>query len=289
VVTAERNVKGANVVFFGGSTGIGHATAMELGRRGAAILIVGRGRAAGETAAAQVRAAGAASAEFLAGDLSSVAGIQAVAAGVRAWRPTLHGILHTAMSAFSHKVVTADGFELAFALQYFARAALNRMLAERLAASGDGRIVHIAGDVPGFIKPNFDDLQFERQKWTFFKSVLGTHVLGFLHIQEAARRWHDMPVTISAACVGSTKTKAMTDPNMPLIMRLMGLLGTRPEVSAVNAVKLLTCAAAENAKGSILRKPKQYSPERLSLDPARAARLWDLTGEAAAARGLKLP
>lgn len=288
-MTAERNIRDANFVFFGGSTGIGHAAARELGRRGAAVLIVGRSRAAGETAATRVKAAGAVSAECLAGDLSSVAGVKAVADSVRAWRPVLHGIMHTAMSAFSREIVTADGFELAFALQYFARAALNRLLVSHLAASGDGRIVHIAGDVPGFIKPDLDDLQFKRHPWTFFKAVLGTHALGSLHIQEAAKRWREMPVTITAACVGSTKTKAMADPNMPLIMRLMGLFGTSPEVSAVNAVRILTAASARDVNGSSLRKPKTYSPTPLSLDPTRAVQLWELTSKLAAERGLKLP
>lgn len=51
------------------------------------------------------------------------------------------------MAVFKGKQFTTDGFEFAFALQYFARAALNRPPVDRLAASGDGRIVHIAGNV----------------------------------------------------------------------------------------------------------------------------------------------
>src|SRR5277367_3327199 len=223
----ERPLSGTNFVFFGGSTGIGRAAAIEVAKRGASILIVGRGRAAGETAASLLKSSGARSAEFLAGDLSTVAGVAAAAGSVRAWKPALHGIMHTAMAAFSSKQVTVDGLELAFALQYFARAALNRLLVDPLAASGDGRIVQIAGDVPAMFMPDLDDLQFERRKWSFFKSVLGTHLLGFLHIQEAAKRWQGQPVTIAASCVGSsrTRTKAMSDPLMPLSMRFMGALG----------------------------------------------------------------
>jgi NAD(P)-dependent dehydrogenase (short-subunit alcohol dehydrogenase family) len=285
----ERSVRGSNFVFFGGSTGIARATALELGRRGASVLIVGRGRQAGQAAVDAVVAAGATSADFLAGDLSTVAGIHSVAEGVKAWRPQLHGIMHTAMAAFNRKQVTADGLEFAFALQYFARAVLNRALVDHLAASGDGRIVHIAGDVPAFIRPDLDDLQFERRKWGFFKSVLGTHALGFLHIQEAARRWHDLPVTISASCVGPTKTKAMAQPEMSLVMRLMGLAGTTPEVSAMNAVRLLTKASAQDANGAVLRKPKRYSPQSLALDPAACEKLWNITGELAHRHGLTLP
>jgi NAD(P)-dependent dehydrogenase (short-subunit alcohol dehydrogenase family) len=285
----ERPVAGAAFVFFGGSTGIGRAAAVELGRRGADVLIVGRGPNAGAAAVAQVRAAGAGAADFLAADLSTVAGVRAAAEGVQAWRPALHGVTHTAMTALRAKQVTEDGFELAFALQYFARAALNRLLVDRLAASGDGRIVHIAGDVPSFIKPDLDDLQFDRTKWSFMKAVLGTHVLGFLHIQAAAERWRERPVTIAASCVGSTKTKAMADPEMPWAMRMMGRFGAEPEVSAANSIKLLTDLSVPDAKGAILRNPKRYSPQPISRSQADAARLWDITTRLAAERGLVLP
>ncbi|AYM14712.1 MULTISPECIES: SDR family NAD(P)-dependent oxidoreductase [Agrobacterium] len=286
---AERSVANANFVFFGGSSGIGRATAIELGRRKANVLIVGRSVEAGEAAVNAVKQAGASSADFLSGDLSTVAGVAAVADGVREWKPELHGVLHTAMAAFKGKQVTSDGLEFAFALQYLARAALNRLLVDRLEASGDGRIVHIAGNVPKIFMPDLDDLQFEQRKWSFFKSVLGTHLLGFLHIQEAAKRWNGRSVTIAAACVNSTKTKAMSDPSMPLVMRLMGLFGATPEKSAENAVRLLTDASAAGTNGAMLRNPKHYSPEPLALEPADAARLWAITGQIAARGGVTLP
>lgn len=285
----ERDIRDSNFVFFGGSTGIGSAAAAALAQRGASILLVGRNREAGQAAAAELRDRGATIADFLQADLATVAGVAAAAEGVKAWRPALHGVVHTAMAAFSGKQITADGFEFPFALQYFARAALNRLLCAQLAASGDGRIVQIAGNVPNSFKPDLDDLQFERRKWSFFKSVLGTHVLGFMHIQEAAARWQGLPVTIAAACVGSTKTKAMLDPQMPLIMRLMGRFGTTPEKSATNAVRLLTQRSAADANGAVLRNPKQYHPEPVAMDRAETARLWDITTELAAQHGLQLP
>lgn len=285
----ERKVRDGNFVFFGGSTGIGRAAAIEIGRRGGNVLVVGRSKAAGEVAVSEIRAVGAASAAFLPGDLSTLEGMAGVADGVKAWKPELHGILHTAMAAFNGKQVTADGLEFSFALQYMARATLNRLLAETLAASGDGRIVHIAGVVPNFMMPDLDDLQFERRKWGFFKAVMGTHLLGFLHIEEASRLWRDRPVTLAAACVGATKTKAMLDPSMPLIMRVMGRIGTTPELSARNAVRLLTVDEAADARGSILRSPKAYRPERIALDAAKATKLWAITTELAARSGVRLP
>ena len=288
-MTLERQIKNANFVFFGGSTGMGLATAKEIGRRGGNVLIVGRGEEAGQQAVAEVRAAGAASAEFHQADLSTLEGMVAAAEGVKAWRSDLHGIVHTAMAAVVGKQMTVDGLEFAFALQYLARAVLNRLLADNLANSGDGRVIFVAGDVPLMFMPPLDDLQFERRKWGHMKSVMGTHLLGQLHIQEATRLWGNRPITLTAVCVGPTKTKAMSDPRMPLLMRILGKFGTTPEASAVNIVRALTADSAAEIAGAKLPKPKLYIPKRIALDPNDAANLWTITSEIVSNRGFTLP
>src|SRR5690606_18668647 len=161
----ERDIKNKNFVFIGGSEGMGRAAALALAKRGASVLIVSRGKEAGNAAVAQAKSAGATSADFLAADLSTIAGISAAAEGIKAWQSDIHGLMHTAMSAFNKRIVTEDGLDFAFALQYFARAALNRLLMDNLAASGDGRVVQVAGNVSeGMAGVDLDDLQFERRK-----------------------------------------------------------------------------------------------------------------------------
>lgn len=286
----ERKILGKNFVFVGGTQGMGRAAAFALAERGASLLIVGRNQSVGAAAASEAKAKGATSAEFLSADISTVSGIIKAANGIRAWKPELHGLMHTAMSAFSHKIFTADGLEFAFALQYFARAALNRLLIDRLADSGDGRIVHVAGNVsPGMARVDLDDLQFEHRTWSFFKSVLGTHHLGFLHLQEAAKRWGALPVIFTASCVETVKTQAMLDPRMPFIMRLMGRFGTTPELASRNAVTLLCTSETENIRAAIVPNSKKYAPQPFNRDAADATKLWDITTALAQERGLILP
>lgn len=268
---------------------MGLATAKEIGRRGGNVLIVGRGEAAGNAAVEQVRAAGANSAAFFQADLSTLEGMAAAAQGVKTWRGELHGIVHSAMTAMVGKQMTKDGLEFAFALQYLARAVLNRLLADNLARSGDGRVIFVSGNVAMMFMPPLDDLQFERRKWGFMKSVMGTHLLGHLHIQEATKLWSDRPITLTAVCAGPTKTKAMTDPRMPLLMRIMGRFGTTPEASAVNIVRALTAVSAAEIAGAKLPKPKLYVAERIALKPDDAAKLWSITSGIAASRGVSLP
>ena len=80
----------------------------------------------------------------------------------------------------------------------------------------------------------------------------------------------------------------MLDPKMPLIMRILGMVGTKPEISARNAVTTLVKSSAGGANGAVLRKPRAWTPERLAFDPAKAAKLWDITTQLAADHGVTL-
>jgi NAD(P)-dependent dehydrogenase (short-subunit alcohol dehydrogenase family) len=279
-----------NFVFVGGSDGIGRATALNVARTGSDILVVARDEGRGNAAVAALRAAGASDATYLKADVGTIAGAAAAARAIVGWRPEIHGLLHSAMSSFSRRVVTPDGLELAFALQYLARAIINRITAGTLAASGDGRIVHLAGAVPyRMARPNLDDLQFERRKWGFFKAILSSQVEGFLFLDEAGRRWSDRPIALYAAAMPSTRTKAMLDPAMPMIMRLMGRFGASPERSAGNPTRLLLDEQALGPRVGILSDHKRFVATPFDVPTNEAARLWDITTRLAASKGVELP
>lgn len=281
----ERNLRDANIVFVGGSGGIGLAAAIAVARRGADVLIVGRDRARGEQAASTARAAGARGATWLPSDVSSVSGMAKAIEGIRSWRPALHGLVHTATTVRFQRTTTPDGLELAFGLQYLARYVLNRALVGQLAASGDGRIIHVGGKAPSGFLPDFDDLQFERRKWSLLSLLMSSQVLGYLHVQEAAKRWQWLPVTLSIACVGPTRTNNVRE--QPWWIRaLYSVIATTPERSAENIVRLLVTADARNANGAALFDPKRFQPTLLSYDAALTTRAWEISEALARERGI---
>lgn len=209
---------------------------------------------------------------------------QAVAR-IRAARPVIHGLVHSAMTVSFRRATTADGFELAFGLQYLARYALNRALVGELAASGDGRIVHVGGKAPSGLLPDLDDPQFERRRWSLLPALMSSQVLGYLHVQEAASRWRGLPVTASIACVGMTRTQnAMSGPFW--VRALYSVAAVTPERSAENVVRLLTAADASEAHGAVLFDPKRFAPTPLAYDAALARRAWELSERLVRERGL---
>lgn len=80
-----------------------------------------------------------------------------------------------------------------------------------------------------------------------------------MFLDEASRRWADMPITLHATGIGTTKTKVMTSPDIHWIMRLMAKFGTTPEKSARNAIALLLNSATPSPAKGLLKKPGEFS------------------------------
>ncbi|QIW96244.1 hypothetical protein AMS68_001762 [Peltaster fructicola] len=284
-----RSLQGKHFAFFGGTAGIGFAAAQALAAEGASIALIGRSQSTGQSAVSTLKSAGAGEVAFLEGDLSTLKGGQAAAAKVQAWSPVLDGVVHSALTACNEKRMTADGLEFYYAMQYQVRITIDSLLRDNLAASGDGRIVHLAGPAPKMLTPNLNDLQYEKTSWGFYKACIGTHNLFFMFIQEARLRWQQQAISIAAVCVSSTKTKMQLDPSMPLLMRLSNYFAVTPEVSAQNIITYMRWRKIEEKdrfgifwdyKKSQISEPQQ--PEQ------SARQLWSYTKQIAAMKGVVL-
>src|SRR5689334_8087090 len=84
------------VLITGGSSGIGRATAVSFGERGARVVLLARGRPALEEAAAEVRAAGAADVVVCPADVTDEDAVRAVVDGVVARFGRLDVVAHCA-------------------------------------------------------------------------------------------------------------------------------------------------------------------------------------------------
>lgn len=125
-------------VVTGGTSGLGEAAAVALGKAGWRVLIVGRDAARG---AEVVKQAGSAS-EFLQADLFSLADVRRLADEVKQRAPSLDLLVNNAGGVFSKGPATVDGLERTFALNVAAPFELTEALLEPLAAA-KGRVVNV--------------------------------------------------------------------------------------------------------------------------------------------------
>ncbi|QPC92179.1 SDR family NAD(P)-dependent oxidoreductase [Mesorhizobium sp. INR15] len=141
------DLKNKTILITGSTDGVGRVVARKLGAAGARVLVHGRDTARGKAAIAEIEALGG-KAEFLTADLSSLAEIRGLAEAVRAKTSRLDILINNAGVGTSgqdaKRQLSADGYELRFAVNYLAGFLLTAELLALLKASAPARIVNVA-------------------------------------------------------------------------------------------------------------------------------------------------
>src|SRR5689334_214241 len=100
-------LQGKTVLVTGATTGIGRATAIDLARQGAEVVITARDPAKAESTLAEIRAAAPqAKTDVLYADLSSLAEVRKLAAEYRARHPRLDVLVNNAGAIFMKRLVS---------------------------------------------------------------------------------------------------------------------------------------------------------------------------------------
>lgn len=143
---SDIDMSGKIAIVTGSDTGIGLETARALAARHATVVLAGRNMTKMEAAEAEIKRS-VPHAKLLVPqqtlDLSSFAMVQALAHSLKQF-PAIHVLVNNAgVASTSHPVLTNDGFDLVFEVDYLAPWLLTHLLLPQLRA-GKGRIVNVA-------------------------------------------------------------------------------------------------------------------------------------------------
>jgi len=159
------SLKGKTILVTGSTDGVGRFVAERLAADGAEAIVHGRDRARGESLVQQIRKAGG-EARFFRADFASLAEVKSFASAVR--RSAHHidvlvnnaGIGSAGQGRQESRELSADGFELRFAVNYLAPFLLTRLLLPWLERAKEARIVNVAS--AGQQAIDFSDVMLER-------------------------------------------------------------------------------------------------------------------------------
>jgi len=280
-------VEGKVVLVTGASSGIGRATAVELARRGARLLLVGRNPERCDAALAEVRAAAGDDCRMIATDLASLAAIRALADEVSAVTDRIDVLVNNAATFVTHRTTTVDGFETTFAVNHLAYFLLTGLLLPLLRRSPAARIVSVASNGHRMAGVDLDDLQSERSYSTF--RVYGqSKTANILWNRELARRLEGTGMTANCLHPGGVRSNLGTG-NGPVLDRLQRII-TRfmksPEKGARTSVYLATSPEVEGVTGRYFVNCREKQPAPHATDPDTARRLWGISEELV---GLRYP
>lgn len=265
----------------GANSGIGRATALELAKMGATVVMVARNPEKGEAAMSEIKKeTGNDSVELLLADLSSLQSVRQLASQFQTKYSGLHVLINNAGLFNARPHLTPEGYEMTFAINYLAPFLLTNLLLDQLKASAPSRIVNVSsvGHYDGHI--NFDDLNMEKS-YGGWKAYQQSKLALVLFTRELAKRLHGTGVTANSLHPGTVATNIWSRPAGPMgfIMTIPKLFMTNPKEGAETVVYLASSPDVEHMSGEYWEKLKIKKSSEESYNEDVAERLWDVSAQ----------
>ncbi|KAK9412647.1 dehydrogenase/reductase SDR family member 13-like [Crotalus adamanteus] len=201
------SLRGKTVLITGANTGIGKATAVDLARRGARVILACRDKARGESAVCDIRReSGNSEVILMILDLANLNSVRAFAQTFLKLEPRLDILINNA-GVFKDGQTT-DGFDLGFQVNHLAHFLLTHLLLDRLKRCAPSRVVIVSSCWHLYGKIDFrtiHKLVEGMKKGTL--SYCNSKLANILHMLELANRLEGTNVTCYVVHPGVVKTE----------------------------------------------------------------------------------
>uniref|UniRef100_A0A8C5RT60 Retinol dehydrogenase 14 n=1 Tax=Laticauda laticaudata TaxID=8630 RepID=A0A8C5RT60_LATLA len=208
-------MEGKTAIITGANSGLGRATAAELLRQGARVIMACRDCGRAEEAARELRAevglcsrgGGECRGELVVHelDLASLSSVRSFCQQVLQEEPRLDVLINNAGIFQCPYMKTEDGFEMQFGVNHLGHFLLTNLLLGLLKSSVPSRIVVVSSKLYKYGEINFDDLNSElsyNKSFAYSRSKLGN----ILFTRELARRIQNSGVTVNVLHPGIVRT-----------------------------------------------------------------------------------
>ena len=269
----------------GANAGIGKITARGLAKMGATVVMVCRNKERGEDALNHIKQETSNhSVRLLLADFSSQSSIRNLATDFGTRYPALHVLINNAAIIPARRMITEDGLEMQFAVNYLAPFLLTSLMHNVLVKSAPARIVNVSASYHKESPPiNFDDLQSEREPYDSRKVYASTKLATIMFTYELARRLQGTGVTANCLHPGVIETTLMQDfvlgasPLSEERMARIKQLTIDLEEGASTSLYLATSPEIEGVSGRYFDNRQVVSSSKASYDEIAAKRLWELS------------
>ena len=265
----------------GGTSGIGHSTALLLAKKGYNIYIVGRSEEACRAVMDELRSIRPdGTFGYYVCDLLSQAQIKRMAEKIRLEHRHLDVLVNNAGGVFASRMLTDEGIEKTFALNHLAYFTLTRELLPLLQAAPEPRIVCVSSDSHLKGKIDFDNLQGEK-KYFIMSQYENTKLMNVLFVKELSRRLQGTGITVNALHPGVVKTKiGSKSKNLFFGMAWQTfsvLAGISEERGAATSVYLASSEDVKGVTGQYFSDCRPAKTNPIAEDETVAKRLWEET------------
>jgi len=265
----------------GANSGIGKVTAKVLAAGGVTVIMVCRNRDKGEAARHEiVGKTRNENVELMIADFSDLRQVRRLAAEVKAKYSRLHTLVNNAGAYNGKRMITADGYEMTFAVNHLGYFLLTVELLDLLKSSAPARIVNVASEAHRNSHINFDDLNLENG-YSGWKAYAQSKLANVLFTYKLASKLEGTGATANCMHPGFVGTNIFNHVKGigGKIVRLITPFMRTPEKGADTVIWLASSPEVEGITGRyfIDRKDRQSNQE--SYNVAIASRLWEVSEE----------
>ncbi len=239
------SVAGKQIVVTGPTSGIGRAIALELGARGAVVVLACRNVAKGQQVADEIVRCGGPVPSVLHLDTASQQSIAAFALAYGERHTRLDALVNNAGVSYSERRTTADGIELTLATNVLGYQYLSLAMLGRLKASAPSRVVNVASAFAGHL--DVDDLQFTRRPYDGLQAYRQSKACNRLLTWALAGRLEGSGVTANAMTPGFVAGTGLPQNLSPELRQAYSLRTGR--TSAEGADTAVWLAASDDVAG----------------------------------------
>ncbi|PSQ99965.1 MAG: retinol dehydrogenase [Bacteroidetes bacterium SW_11_64_17] len=288
-----KDMHGTVCVVTGANSGIGKATATELARLGARVVMVCRNRERGRDAQAEIQAtaemahpSSADTVDLQIADLAVQEEVYHLGETIRADYDRLDVLVNNAGVFLESREETVDGIEATFAINHLAPFLLTHLVLPRLketaGRAGESRVITVSSEAHRGASINFDDLNAE-EGYNPLQAYAQSKLANILFTHELARRMRDKGVLANAVHPGVVDTNLWRGSGwIARIGRLFSWLYKHPDEGARSVVHLAASPEVADVTGQYFSETDVVNPSPEAYDEKVEARLWtksrELTG-----------
>ena len=260
---------GKTALITGSTDGVGRMVAVRLGQAGARVLIHGRDQSRGQQVVADIKTAGG-NATFLAANLASLAEVRRLAETIRKTEQRLDILINNAGigTAGTARLLSEDGHELRFAVNYLAGFLLTDLLLPLLKTSAPARIVNVSS--LGQQALDFTDVMLTHE-YSGIRAYRQSKLAQILFTFDLAQELEGSGITVNALHPATFMNTKM--------VRDFGTPRSTVEEGALAILKLATSAEVEGRSGLYFNGQEEARADTQAYDPQARQRLRRLSLE----------
>jgi len=269
-------------VITGATSGIGKETALALAQKGHAVYMLVRDVVKGE----QVRKAIIAESRnegvyVIYCDLADLQTVSAAAEKLKGGLFAINVLINNAGGIINEREVSADGYEMTFALNHLGHFLLTQGLMPLL-ERGQARIINLSSEAHKMGKPEFNDLYAEiptGKKYDAIKAYGMAKLFNIYFTKSLAEKYKSKGITAFAVHPGIVNTNfgSTLGGFGGLLMLLAKPFMVSAKQGAQTSVYLATAAKPDAQSGQYFKKQRVAKATKLADNADARARLWDIS------------